>query len=66
MPDYQRQNIDEIRQQTCTEPPPNIKRKTAGRAVTLRGGAFDSWTAIFTFYGNEESGASTKLRGGAI
>jgi hypothetical protein len=45
--------------------PPDKQRKTAGRAVTLRSGAFFSCAAIFTVYRIMESAASAKSAGGA-
>jgi hypothetical protein len=46
--------------------PPDKHEKAAGKAGTFRSGAFHSLAAIFTYYGNAESGASTKLLGDAL
>jgi hypothetical protein len=45
---------------------PPRQEKTAGRAVTLRGGAFDSLAATLSYYDIIDSCASAKSAGGAI
>jgi hypothetical protein len=42
-----------------------VEQKTAGRAVTLRSGNFNSAEAIFLIYRNLDSLASAKLWAGA-